>query len=77
MECNELINEGIDALLHDWQLKFNMIGWSGGFLQPGEGDEVVGFVARDPAVRGTRCRGAGAGKAAHEQSWRAVEANPS
>jgi hypothetical protein len=27
VQCNELINEGIDGLLHDWQLKFNMISW--------------------------------------------------
>jgi len=33
IECNEMVNEGIDRLLHDWQLKFNMIGWSGGFIQ--------------------------------------------
>lgn len=33
IESNEMVNEGIDRLLHDWQLKFNMIGWSGGFIQ--------------------------------------------
>lgn len=48
VEVNEMINEGLDSVLHEWQLKFNMIGWSGGFLQAGEGDEVIGFVTRDP-----------------------------
>ena len=33
VEANEMINEGLDSMLHEWQLKFNMIGWSGGFLQ--------------------------------------------
>jgi len=27
-----LLLQGIDGLLHEWQLKFMMIGWSGGFL---------------------------------------------
>ncbi len=31
--CNEKIDGGIDTLLHDWQLKFMMIGWSGGFIR--------------------------------------------
>mmetsp|Transcript_5442 Transcript_5442/g.7074 ORF Transcript_5442/g.7074 Transcript_5442/m.7074 type:complete len:797 (-) Transcript_5442:209-2599(-) len=48
IESNEMVNEGIDQLLHNWQLKFNMIGWSGGFIQNGENDEVIGFVAQDP-----------------------------
>jgi len=49
IECNEAINGGLDGLLHNWQLKFNMIGWSGGFLQdlPGNADYDV-FVPRDP-----------------------------
>jgi len=33
INCNNLIDGGIDTLLHSWQLKFLMVGWSGGFLQ--------------------------------------------
>ena len=33
IECNEIIDGGIDTLMHNWQLRFLMIGWSGGFLQ--------------------------------------------
>lgn len=39
IECNELIDGGIDSLMHNWQLKFLMIGWSGGFLQTGTEQE--------------------------------------
>ena len=46
MACNELINEGIDSLLHEWQLKFMMIGWSGGFLsQKLDPDQVAQVTA--------------------------------
>jgi hypothetical protein len=49
VEANEMINEGLDQMLHEWQLKFNMIGWSGGFMQESEdGEEVVGFMTKDP-----------------------------
>jgi len=32
LTCNDMIDGGIDSLLHEWQLRFLMIGWSGGFL---------------------------------------------
>ena len=49
IECNEMINEGIDGLLHNWQLKYNMILWGGGFIeQDFETDRVVGYVSKDP-----------------------------
>jgi len=39
LACNEMIDGGIDTLLHDWQLKFLMIGWSGGFLSAASDDD--------------------------------------
>jgi hypothetical protein len=32
IECNEKLDGGVDKLLLEWQLKYNMIGWSGGFM---------------------------------------------
>lgn len=58
INCNNLIDGGIDSLLHSWQLKFMMVGWSGGFLQEHNGDvevddevdvqEIMAFVSKDP-----------------------------
>ena len=48
MESNELINEGIDAMLHDWQLRFNMINWLGCFIVVDGDGKTINYVARDP-----------------------------
>ena len=48
IECNKAINGGIDSLLHDWQLRFNTISWSGGFTKTNEQGESVGYVVNDP-----------------------------
>mmetsp|Transcript_69159 Transcript_69159/g.135956 ORF Transcript_69159/g.135956 Transcript_69159/m.135956 type:complete len:616 (+) Transcript_69159:501-2348(+) len=50
IKCNELMNEGVDSLLHNWQLKFTMIGWSGGFIGDATdgGDHFDVFVPKDP-----------------------------
>ena len=48
IECNDAINGGIDSLLHDWQLRFNTISWSGGFTKTNEQGEAVGYVVNDP-----------------------------
>lgn len=36
--CNIQIDAGIDELLHSWQLRFMMVGFSGGFLSKSTGD---------------------------------------
>ena len=49
VQCNEMINDGVDKLLHDWQLKFNMIGWSGGFISDlSASNDMDVYVPRDP-----------------------------
>ena len=48
ISCNELTNEEIDSMLHEWQLKFNMIGWSGGFIAPSDDGGFDVFIPNDP-----------------------------
>jgi len=50
--CNEMIDGGIDALLHDWQLKFLMIGWSGGFLSETEAPKAAHKAADKASATG-------------------------
>ena len=47
IECNAMVNEGIDGLLRQWQLRYRMIGWAGGFTMLKD-KRVVAFCARDP-----------------------------
>lgn len=47
IDCNDLINFGLNSFLHNWQLKFNMIGWSGGFLVE-DGADYKAYVTREP-----------------------------
>lgn len=48
IECNDAINDGIDSLLLEWQLRFNTISWSSGFTKIDNNGKAVGFVVRDP-----------------------------